>query len=179
MDFGRYLPLSQRRPGDESHVTGDRRGEIAAVVREAYRLILSAPPEERDPRARTFAANAGLLLPEPPAASAEALPEVATAIEGGERQKVAELQRTVRAVLLLADAIGQRAQVAPLTLGAVAMHASITAPFDRRAAISRHAVVAVDGEWRLGQGPELHGTSEGIVRFLIGLSDIPPRPPVR
>ncbi|WP_426323251.1 hypothetical protein [Microbacterium sp. E-13] len=179
MDFARYLPLSQRRAEDETKVTGDRRAEIAAVVREAHRLILSTPPDEQDARARTFAANAGLVLPEPPAHLAEALLELAGSIEAGERRKIADLERAVRALLLLSDAVGESCHVAPLTLGAVAMYASTTAPFDRRAAISGHAVVAVDGDWRLGQGPELQGTAEGIVRFLIGLSDIPPRPPVR
>lgn len=179
MDFSKYLPLSQRRSEDESKVTGDRREEVAAVVREAHRLILSTPLDERDARARTFAANAGLLLPEPPADSADALPELATTIEAGDRRKVADLERAVRAALLLSDAVGESARIPPLTLGAVAMYASTTAPFDRRAAITRHTVVAVDGDWRLGQGPELHGTAEGIVRFLIGLSDVPPRLPKR
>ena len=179
MDFARYLPLSQRRSDDESNVTGDRRAEIAAVVREGHRLILTAPAEERDARARTFAANAGLVLPEPPAEPAAALPLMAGAIEAGERRNVADLERAVRAALLLSDALGEEARIAPLTLGAVAMYASTTAPFDRRAAVSGHAVVAVDGDWRLGQGPELHGTAEGIVRFLIGLSDVPPRAPSR
>lgn len=179
MDFARYLPLSQRRAGDESKVTGDRRAEIAAVVREAHRLILSAPEQERDARARTFADTAGFVLPEPPADAADTLPEVASAVEAGDRRKVADLERAVRAVLLLGDAVDQSARVAPLTLGAVAMYASTTAPFDRRAAISGHTVVAVDGDWQLGQGPQLHGTAEGIVRFLTGLSDVPPRSPAR
>ena len=179
MDFAKYLPLSQRRPADEVNVTGDRRAEIAAVVREAHRLILSAPEGERDARARTFAANAGLAMPSPPADSADALPASADAIESGDRRKIAELERVVEAALRLSDALGLNAEIAPLTYGAVAMYASTTAPFDRRAAISGHSVVAVDGDWRLGQGPELHGTAEGIVRFLTGLSDVPPRPPAR
>ena len=179
MDFSKYLPLSQRQPGNEENVTGDRRAEIAAVVREAHRLTMSTPEGERDARARTFAANAGLHLPAPPADSADALPELADAIETGDRRRIAELERVVEAALRLADAVGQHAEIALLTLGAVAMFASTTASFDRRAAISGHTVVAVDGDWRLGQGPELHGTAEGIVRFLTGLSDVPPRPPAR
>ncbi len=175
MDFARYLPLSQRRPGDEAGVTGDRRAEVAAVVREAHRLIVSSGHGDSEALARRFALDAGLPEKELVPTALEGLQTAAEVIEAGDRQKIAALDRAVRGVLVLSDAVEDPARVAPLTLGAVAMHASATAPFDRRAAISGHTVVAVDGDWRLGQGPELHGTAEGIVRFLLGLSDVPPR----
>ena len=32
-------------------------------------------------------------------------------------------------------------------------------------------------DWQFGHGPELTGTAEGITRFLLGLTDTPPRRP--
>ncbi|MDQ7876466.1 hypothetical protein Q9R08_00610 [Microbacterium sp. QXD-8] len=180
MDLARYLPLSQRGRDDESGVTGDRRVELAALVRGAQRLATIADASQRDDLARAFAGDAGLLaLASRPDFSASDLDGLAAQIEAGPRRKIPDLQRTVRALLQLADAVGGDARVAPLTLGAVALQASITAPFDRRAAISGHTVVAVDADWSIGRGPELRGSAEGIVRFLLGLSDIPPRAPGR
>lgn len=184
MDLGKYLPLSQRRSGDEKDVTGDRRTEIATVVREAHRLTGFAPARSADVLARSFADESGvaagaLLAADASPFARDDLLALAEAVETGGRRKVAQLARAVRAALHLADAVDRRADIGPLTLGAVALYASSTASFDRRAAVSGHTVVAVDADWRFGHGPELHGTAEGIVRFLLALSDEPPRAPAR
>lgn len=177
MDFSRYLPLSRRVEQDESQVSSDRRREVAEVTREAIRLVGALPSGDRDQRARRFLADAGLKSGEHGShQGADDLDVVVAGLEAGPRRSVSQLARCVRATLVLADDAGARATISPMTLGAVALHASARAPFDRRAVIRGHTVVATDAEWRIGRGPGLFGSAEQIVRFLLGLSDQPPKP---
>lgn len=177
MDFARYLPLSRRVEEDESRVSSDRRSEVAEVAREAVRVIRALPDGDRAERARQFFADAGLVRGEDdPHEGADDFDAVVAGIEAGPRRSVAQLARSVRAALVLADEIGGRAAISPLTLGAVALHAAARTPFDRRAVIRGHTVVATDADWRIGRGPHLRAPAEQIVRFLLGLSDQPPQP---
>lgn len=177
MDFARYLPLSRRGEEDESRVSSDRRREVAEVAREAMRLLRALPEGERDERARQLFEDAGLTRSEDvPHERAGDVDTVVAGIETGPRCGVAQLAQSVRATLVLADEVGTRAEISPVTLGAVALHASARAPFDRRAVIRGHTVVATDADWRLGRGPHLRAPAEQIVRFLLGLSDQPPQP---
>lgn len=177
MDFARYLPLSRRGEEDESRVSSDRRREVADVAREALRLLRALPDGARDERARRFFADAGLTRGEDvPHEGADDFDTVVAGIETGPRRSVAQLAQSVRATLVLADEVGTRAAISPMTLGAVALHVSARAPFDRRAVIRGHTVVATDADWRIGRGPHLRAPAEQIVRFLLGLSDRPPQP---
>ncbi|WP_345800456.1 hypothetical protein AAIB33_13385 [Microbacterium sp. AZCO] len=177
VDFSKYLPLSQRRSDDdESAVTSDRRAEIASTVDRA-RELLSEMDAERPDAARRFVAEAGLAAAGAASTDPLDLSAIADEVRTGRKRKVSELARAVRAVLELADECGESAGLPSLTLGAVALYASGTAPFDRRAVISGHTVKAIDADWQFGSGPELRGTAEGIARFLLALSDTPPRAP--
>ena len=63
-----------------------------------------------------------------------------------------------------------------LTLGVVALYMATSAPLERRAVVAGHAIRATDADWQFGRGPVLEGTAMAIVRFLVGLSDVPPQP---
>ncbi|QIG39527.1 hypothetical protein G5T42_08535 [Microbacterium sp. 4R-513] len=176
MDFSKYLPLSQRRTGEEAAATSDRRQDVALVVERALQLALAAPVERGDELARGFAEASALLSEKDAAAFAvDDLGGLASDVRTGRKRSIAALSRAVRALLVLADELGVAAGVEPLTLGSVALYAATSGPFDRRAAIKGHTVRATDAVWRFGHGPELSATAEQIARFLLALSDTPPR----
>ena len=105
------------------------------------------------------------------------LPWLATAIRSGKRRRTAAMVRVLRALLVLADAVGQPPRVPDLTLGAAALYLATTAPLERRAVVAGHALRATDADWEFGRGPVLEGTALEIVRFLSGLSDVAPQRP--
>jgi hypothetical protein len=177
MDFAKYLPLSQRRDDDESGVTTDRRSQMADLVDRAAALVHDAPGDMRAELRGRFVGEAGLDRDIDGAVEEVDLAQLSAAVRSGRKRRVADLTRALRALLMLADDVDRPAGVSPVVLGAVALHLSGAAPFDRRAAIAGHSVVAVDADWGFGTGPALAGTAEEIARFLLGLSDEPPRPP--
>lgn len=179
LDISRYLPLSNRPHDDESSVTGDWRAALADVVAEAARLTREAGTSARDPRVGGFARDARLIGSRDPAPeSAAQLAGMADAIRCGPRRRAKSLVFAVRALLVLGDELGVQPLVSARTLGAVALHGATSASFDRRAAVSGHTIRAVDADWSFGHGPVLEGSARGIVRFLFGLSDEPPRSPL-
>lgn len=119
--------------------------------------------------ARTFLTATGLRL------DTDDLAAAAASVRDGRRRRIRDLSRTLRALLVLADARGVPAAVAPPIAGAVALFAATTAPFDRRAVVKGHTVRATDQDWSFGRGPVLAGTADTILRFLLTLSDVPPR----
>lgn len=168
-DFARFLPLSQRRTGDESSVTTDRRAQIADLVDAAARMpAVAADPE----LARAFLADAGIPAEDPD------LRATAERVRSGPRRRIRDLARTTRALLVLADRTGTTVSIPPPVAGAVALYRTTNGPFDRRAVVRGHTVRAVDQEWSFGSGPVLEASAEQVLRFLLALSDIPPRPPV-
>ncbi|GLJ80155.1 hypothetical protein [Microbacterium imperiale] len=167
-DLGRFLPLSQRSPGGDAGVSSDRREQTSAVVLLAAALLEHATPGD----ARAFAREAGLEgdLDQVPGGD---LTGLAAAIASGRRRTIRDLTAAARAYLARAGTGGTPlpAEVS----GAVALHASASAPFARRAAIAGHTVRASDAGWSFGRGPEITATADAIVAFLTGLSDTPPR----
>ena len=147
MDFGKYLPLSQRRDDAEGPATSDRRDDIARLVERALQLVLAAPVEDGDELARRFARGSGLIA-EQDAASFDvvALGALGALVRAGRKKGAAALARVVRAVLALADECGAPAEIDPLVLGAAALYAATSGPFDRRAAIKGHLVRATDAD---------------------------------
>ncbi|MDD7963651.1 hypothetical protein [Microbacterium thalli] len=171
-DLGGFLPLSQRTPDDDARVSSDRREQLAAVVRLAAGRLAEAAPDD----ARAFARDAGLARDLDDGAEAD-LHRLAAAIATGQRRTIRDLTAAARAYLALAGA--EEAPLPSDISGAVALHASASAPFARRAAISGHTVRASDAGWSFGRGPEITATADAIVAFLTGVSDTPPRRPPR
>jgi predicted amidohydrolase len=179
MDFARFLPLSNRPADDESAVTSDRRNATADVVDEAARLTALAGPQRADQLAAEFARAARLADAGAAEFGAADLPELATAVRSGSRRRTSALVHAVRALLVLADELNDVPRVADLTLGVVALYMATSAPLERRAVVAGHAIRATDADWQFGRGPVLEGTAMAIVRFLVGLSDVPPQPAKR
>ena len=196
-DLGRFLPLSNRPRGDESAVSTDRREQIADIVTAAAHVIGQSDPAHAPTFAVAFLATAGLekdaapsgapLAPttDPAAPAADpavlaavaegTLATVAESVRAGRRRGARHLVRATRAYLVLARDADVAPQLDPAVTGAVALSASTTAPFARRAAIAGHTVQAVDHGWQFGRGPLLTGTGVQIVSFLLGVTDEPPR----
>ena len=176
MDFARFLPLSNRPHDDESAVTSDRRAAIAAVVEDAARLTASASPDRADALAAEFARAARLADAGGAEFGAIDLPRLAASVREGKRRRTGALVHAVRALLLLGDDLSRKPRIADLTLGTVALYMATSAPLERRAVVAGHAIRATDAEWGFGRGPMLEGSQIEIVRFLLGLSDVAPRP---
>lgn len=168
MDLSRHLPLSNRPRDDESGVTGDERVAVAGLVEKAAELLIGRPDAE--PLAEQFARETGLEGRDDPD-----LGSLADAVRGGRRLRIRRLTTAARALLVLADAVGEDAAIPPDVLGRVSLYASTKASFDRRAVLAGHTVRASDAGWEFGRGPVLEGTALGITRFVLELTDVAPR----
>jgi hypothetical protein len=175
VDVSRFLPLSNRPHDDESAVTSDRRAAIAELVDEARRLTASASPELARLLTDDFIRDARL-IPDARAAGSTDLTALAAAVRDGKRRRTGTLVRAVRALLVLGDQLSVAPRISGLTLGTVALYLATSAPLERRAVVMGHAIRATDADWQFGRGPVLEGPALQIVRFLIGLSNTPPRP---
>jgi hypothetical protein len=177
-DFVRFLPLSQRGPGKESAVSSDRREALAVVIEQAADLITVAG-DGRAVFADAFADEAGL-RPELDDVAvgdpAVRLRSVAAAVRRGGRRSIRLLASGARALLVLARDLHVDVALDPITAGSVALYASTSAPFERRAVVKGHTVRATDADWGFGHGPVLAGTATQIAAFLLGVSDDPPKP---
>jgi hypothetical protein len=176
-DFAQHLPLSQRTGVDETNVTSDRRAAIADVVLEAARIIAVATEDDAAyrSRARRFLDESGWGTGASGGSAAEML-HLADAIRAGRRRRVGMLVNSVRALLRLGDVLEVEPRLHPMVSGAVALAAEGTAPFDRRAVLRGHTLVATDEGWGFGNGPVLQGTGRSILRFILGIDDVPPQP---
>ncbi|MDL5350841.1 hypothetical protein [Microbacterium sp. zg-YB36] len=176
-DLGRFLPLSQRKPGDESAVTSDRRAQTTDVIVAAAGVIAAAPPQQASTLARDFLTEARLredATPDEPGLLA-----LAARVRDGRRRGIRSLAHTVRAYLLLTGRTGSAPHVPPQVTGAVALYAATTAPLPRRAVVAGHTVRATDDGWEFGRGPVLEGPGIQIAAFLLAVSEVPPRTPGR
>lgn len=162
---------------DESTVDGDRREALAMLIEQAASIV-DAAGEGSSERAQAFAVAAHLLPELPAVGSASArLLALAAAVRRGGRRSVRSLADGARALLLLGLDTGVQVELPTLTAGAVALYASTTAPFDRRAVIRGRTVRASDGDWGFGTGgPVLQAPGTEIAAFLLGVSDTPPQP---
>lgn len=157
-DLSRYLPLSNRPAEDESGVTGDRRAELAEIVRIAAALDGGA----------YFLADARL----DSEFAGQELVAVAAAIENGGRRGIRALSDAVRALLRLAG--DREVELDPITSGAVALYAVTRTPHDRRAVVGGCTLRATDAGWEFGHGPLRAAPARQIVAFLLGVADVPP-----
>lgn len=152
-------------------MSADERRAISDLLDRAARLVVD--------RADGIALAAPVLqacaLAEPlESDAASTLTTAASIVRNGESRPHRQLVSAVRAVLLLADRTGQRAEISAAVLGRAAFHGALRMPFDRRAVLNGHTVRATDAEWSFGTGPVLEATAEEIVRFIVGISDTPP-----
>lgn len=203
-DWARFLPLSNRDHGDESHVSRNWSRaasgmllSVAAVldarpealeqptlradvsVAEAVREVLVQLHSSRWSRA---AARIGAVESASPESAALSDDELADAVQSEALARSAARARTsvreLGAVLVLAldlrASIGASIDVDPFVSGAVALDLAVRAPHPRRSVVTARTLVAVDGDWQVGRGPELPATAASIVLFLAGRGGVPP-----
>ncbi|MFS0715323.1 hypothetical protein ABC195_15730 [Microbacterium sp. 2P01SA-2] len=164
-DLARFLPLSHRSPDGAAAAPADRRVQISTVIALAAAVLEAASDDAR----RAFIDDARLSRDGDGTAS---LAELAGTVVRGRRRSARDLTAVARAYLRLP---GPRPPLPFDVAGAVALAASTTAPFARRAAIAGHTVRATDAGWTFGRGPEVSASADDIVAFLTGVSDVPPR----
>ena len=87
---------------------------------------------------------------------------------GAGRHGISELTEAVVHGFDLAHPLGLTLPVVGTASGAVALRRSLTAPTEIKAVARARTLVATDAGWRVGHGPELPGTAEGLVLFLFG-----------
>ncbi len=204
-DWGRYLPMSNRRRGDEQEVTANRARETATVLRALAALLEARPGLVSRPLAagtvedalRTLLTRVRLTRWQRLAAALGAIDvpsaEV-SAIDGGRlaaavraeaerfdaagaRASVATLGAAVVTALEVAEGIPQPIAIEATTLGAVALDRALRAPLERRTVVRARTLVASDGDWRVGTGPELRAPGAAIVLFLAGRGPLPGHEP--
>ncbi|GAA3034575.1 hypothetical protein [Microbacterium dextranolyticum] len=169
MDFARYLPLSAAPARDEAGIGPDAAAAVALVIAEAARI--AAANANEGPLVRAFVQAAHL------ASDAASAADLARTGETGSSRppRIRELTAAVRALLVLADAAGTSPDLPDAVWGRVALYGATRADFARRAALRGNTVAASDAEWSFGRGPVLRAPQRDIVRFVLGLSDVPPR----
>jgi hypothetical protein len=96
----------------------------------------------------------------------EALRSAAT---DGRRRPV----RDLAAVVVASLDVDPDLPIDPLTLGAVALARSLSAPLPIRAVIRTVTLTASDGGWSVGRGPTVRARGADIVRFLYGRAGLP------
>lgn len=136
--------------------------------------LAAGHPDERD-LVTTFAGACRLSLPAGVETAAE-LRRAAESLPTGRAVRTADLAASVRALFALEDVTGATADLPDLLWGRIALYGSSRADFGRRSVLGGHTVSASDAEWSFGRGPVLTATQRDIVRFVLGVSDIAPRP---
>jgi hypothetical protein len=206
-DLARFLPLSNRDRGDESGAVGAWAQPAAellhavAGVLDAQPALLPAAslrPEVtvgadvRDLLTRLGSpwyvrwARAWGALPTPSAGVA-ALTEaelpsavreraVAWAVPGA-RVSIRDLGLVFAVALDLTTTHKAGIAVDPLVCGAVALDLALRSRLPQRSVVTARTLVATDGDWRVGRGPELLSTGAAIVLFLAGRAGVPPEVP--
>lgn len=187
-ELATYLPLSQRPRVDESDVTGDWAPRLGVLLARVAELLESTPVWSDDLR-RGARAIAVVLAPRggrreageaDDAATLARLRDAATtsAAAGASagrrrRTRIGTLGRVLVEAYALADLTGRTLEVDPTTSAAVALARSLVTPFPQRVVARSRTLVADDAEWRIGAGPELHGTARQHVLFLYGRGPLP------
>jgi len=88
-------------------------------------------------------------------------------------RSVADLAAVVLACYEISEAVGEPIVIDPVASGAVALARSLSAPVEIKAVLKTRSLVSTDGDWRVGTGTELRGTSAQIVLFLYGRAGLP------
>lgn len=206
-DWARFLPLSNRDRADDGGVSRDRSPAVAgllsaiATVLDARPELLPSPTLRAEvtveaavrellselgaPWWRRWARGVGALeSPRPEVAAfatdalASALHARAAKLAGPERRaSIHDLGAVVVLALELNAAHGAAIEIDPLLCGAVALDLALRSRLPERAVVTARSLVATDGDWRVGRGPELRAPGGAIVLFLAGRADVPPDSP--
>jgi len=88
-------------------------------------------------------------------------------------RSVSDLAAAVLACYETSETVGAPIVVDPVASGAVALARSLSAPIEIKAVLKTRALVSTDGDWRVGSGTELRGTSAEIVLFLYKRAGLP------
>ena len=199
-DWARLLPLSNRDRGNESDAVGSWAALTAellkniATVLDARPGIVSAATMRPDvtvsadvrdlltrfgsPWYERWARAWGAL--NSPSGTVAALDDTAMSSAlraravSGARVSIRDLGLVVAVVLDLGAAHDARIAVDPLVCGAVALDLALRSRLPQRSVVTARSFVAIDGDWRVGRGPELRSTGAAIVLFLAGRGGLPP-----
>lgn len=163
-DFMNDLPLSSRPRRDESTV-GDRATQVDALVRTARELVDSAPHDRRESLATAFLTSAGI---DGDALSARHSPATTTRDASIRDASIRDLDRTLYALLDLAETLDTVPEIDGLTTGTVALYRSGRVRYPQKAVVHGRTLRATDADWQIGYGPVLEGTALEIVRFFAG-----------
>ena len=186
-DIPKYLPLSQRPRRDESAVTANWAGHVAALLQPLADSVEQATDEQWPEIAD--AANQALWLSTrsriagfsprarptlPRAEAAAGLREAARAAAApGAKRGIRHLAAAVVGTWDIGRTTGRAVHVDPVASGAVALARSLAAPTPIRAVVTVRTLEAVDADWRVGTGPTLASTASEIVLFLYGRGGLP------
>ncbi|WP_411699928.1 hypothetical protein [Conyzicola sp.] len=186
-DVSRYLPLSQRPRRDESGVTGDWSDRTAAVLTSLAGLVDGLAPDARaavqDDLARLVwrlrstrrQRAAAAISRRSPRAMSDDLPGVLRSLTADypRRRPLGDLAAAVITALDIAEATHTAIDIDPVSLGAVAVARALNAPLPIRAVLRDLTLVAGDGDWSVGRGPESTAAGATIVLFLYGRTGLP------
>lgn len=194
-DFGRFLPLSNRRGGDESHVSGNWARQVGSVILQLADAVEELRPDALEspssqpgesigtvlrrvvvhletPRHRRMATMMLRMPPPQDFDRAELIARLRTvavaALAPRARRGIRDLSEAVVAAFDLSVSTGAAVTVDPIASGAVAVARSLTAPVPIRAVLSQRTLVAVDAGWTVGRGSAIEGSASAIVLFLFG-----------
>ena len=190
MDIARYLPLSQRPQVDESGVSSNWSRQAGGILLQIAEALEAASPEDWElqtqrPNAtvRDVAHSLVRVAASSRATRGETLDDTRSAARIREAAidkltgKPRTRARTLGAILVagydLTRALGTPLSVDATVTGAVAVARSLTAPLEIRVVVRARTLMATDDGWRVGFGPELHGSAEAIVLFLYGRGILP------
>ncbi len=91
----------------------------------------------------------------------------------GARVSIRDLGLVVAVALDLGATHKAELAVDPLVCGAIALDLALRSRLPQRSVVTARSLVATDGEWRVGRGPELASTGAAIVLFLAGRAGVP------
>jgi hypothetical protein len=195
-DVSKYLPLSQRRSGDESGVDGDWAPRVSAVLVRLVALLeplddagWEAPSLRAGVTVRQTVAELVARLESTrwqrllrrPATGDEGLPALRALAGSGRRRGIGDLEAAVVTTLDVAASTGVAVALDPVALGAVAVARALAAPLPIRAVLGTRELRATDtgddAAWSVGRGTPLDAPGGEIVLFLAGRSGLPEQRP--
>ncbi|KQV05186.1 maleylpyruvate isomerase family mycothiol-dependent enzyme [Leifsonia sp. Root112D2] len=94
-------------------------------------------------------------------------------LAGTGRLGLGELTEVVVHGFDMAQPLGIDLAIDGTVTGAVALGRTMILPLEKKEVLRRRTLVATDADWKLGRGPEIHGSAEAIVLFLFGRGPLP------